>query len=117
MDTRSKPSARLAFNPHVAALPAYNAGMSLGKARALSGKHDIARLGSNENPYGCSPKVLEALASPAFEPWRYADPACAELRDVLAAHVGVGGNDRGDFARLPAAGFISADGGAEFRFA
>ncbi|MBX7198611.1 MAG: aminotransferase class I/II-fold pyridoxal phosphate-dependent enzyme [Rhodospirillaceae bacterium] len=89
MDTRPKSSARLAFNPHVAALPAYNAGMSVAKARALSGKDDIARLGSNENPLGCSPKVLEALASAAFEPWRYADPACTALREVLAGHVGV----------------------------
>lgn len=89
MDPRPKSSSRLAFNPHVAALPAYNAGMSVAKARALSGKQDIARLGSNENPLGCSPKVLQALASSAFEPWRYADPACAELRDVLARHVNV----------------------------
>ena len=93
MDTRPKTSSRLAFNPHVAALPAYNAGMSVGKARALSGKTDIARLGSNENPFGCSPKVLEALASAAFEPWRYADPSCAELRDVLARHAGVDAAD------------------------
>ena len=90
-DKRAKPlaSARLAFNPHVAALPAYNAGMSLSRARALSGKDDIARLGSNENPLGCSPKVLQALASSAFEPWRYADPSCAELREVLSRHVGI----------------------------
>ena len=85
----TNPAAKLSFNPHVAALPAYNAGMSLSAARATSGRDDIARLGSNENPLGCSPKVMEALASSAFEPWRYADPACRELRDVLAKHVGV----------------------------
>ncbi|MHB1205812.1 MAG: aminotransferase class I/II-fold pyridoxal phosphate-dependent enzyme [Rhodospirillaceae bacterium] len=84
----TRPSARLAFNPHVAALPAYNAGMSVARARSLSGHTDIARLGSNENPLGCSPKVMAALASSAFEPWRYADPACAELREVLGRHVG-----------------------------
>jgi histidinol-phosphate aminotransferase len=84
-----RPSSRLAFNPHVAALPSYNAGMSVARARALSGHADIARLGSNENPLSCSPKVMAALASTAFEPWRYADPACAELREVLGRHVGV----------------------------
>lgn len=91
MDTRPKPhsSQSLKFNPHVAALPGYNAGMSVARARALSGQTDIARLGSNENPLGCSPKVMQALASAAFEPWRYADPACAELREVLGRHVGV----------------------------
>ncbi|NBY27885.1 MAG: aminotransferase class I/II-fold pyridoxal phosphate-dependent enzyme, partial [Betaproteobacteria bacterium] len=50
---------------------------------------DIARLASNENPEGCSPKVMQALASSAFEPWRYADPACTALRAALAARLGV----------------------------
>lgn len=82
-------SAKLAFNPHVAALPRYNAGMALAVARRISGREDIARLASNENPYGCSPKVMEALASTAFEPWRYADPACAALRAALGAKLGI----------------------------
>lgn len=84
-----KASAALRVNPHVAALPPYNAGMSLAKARALSGHHDLARLASNENPDGCSPAVLEALASGGFEPWRYADPACTALRAALAWRLGV----------------------------
>jgi histidinol-phosphate aminotransferase len=79
----------LKFNPHVAALPVYNAGMNVAVARARSGRNDIARLASNENPDGCSPKVMAALASAAFEPWRYADPACAALRDALAKHLSV----------------------------
>ncbi len=43
---------------------------------------DLARLASNENPDGCSPAVLAALAGGGFEPWRYADPACTALRCV-----------------------------------
>lgn len=74
----------LRFNPHVAALPPYNAGMNVEVARAISGRHDIARLASNENPEGCSPAVMKALASAAYEPWRYADPACTALRAALA---------------------------------
>lgn len=70
----------LSINPHVAALPPYIAGMSLARARKLSGHDDVARLASNENPDGCSPKVLSALAGGGFEPWRYADPACTALR-------------------------------------
>ena len=73
----------LAFNPHVAALPPYNAGTNVAIARATSGRDDIARLASNENPEGCSPRVMQALASAAFEPWRYADPACTSLRAAL----------------------------------
>ncbi len=74
----------LRFNPHIAALPPYNAGMNVEVARAISGRQDIARLASNENPEGCSPAVMKALASAAYEPWRYADPACTALRAALA---------------------------------
>lgn len=79
----------LAFNPNVAALPPYNAGMNIAVARSISGRDDIARLASNENPDGCSPAVLAALASPALEPWRYADPACVALRAALARKLSV----------------------------
>ena len=79
----------LHFNPHVAALPPYNAGMNVEVARAISGQHDIARLASNENPEGCSPMVMMALASAAYEPWRYADPACTALRAALAHKLAV----------------------------
>ncbi|MDQ1849834.1 histidinol-phosphate transaminase [Gemmobacter fulvus] len=81
--------AALKVNPCVAALPPYNAGMSLTRARALSGRDDLARLASNENPDGCSPAVLAALADGGFEPWRYADPACTALREALADRIGV----------------------------
>ncbi len=77
------------FNPHVAALPVYNAGLSVSAARAISGHQDIARLGSNENPHGCSPDVLRALSGAAFEPWRYSDPVCTDLRAALSRHTGV----------------------------
>jgi histidinol-phosphate aminotransferase len=84
VDETGQTSGSLMLNPHVAALPPYNAGLNIAVARAASGRSDIARLASNENPDGCSPAVLEALRSPQFEPWRYADPACTELRSVLA---------------------------------
>ncbi|MGE4064179.1 MAG: histidinol-phosphate transaminase [Rhodospirillaceae bacterium] len=79
----------LAFNPHVAGLPSYNAGLPVAVAREVSGHDFIARLASNENPFGCSPKVMAALASSAFEPWRYADPAARDLRAALANHLGI----------------------------
>ncbi|WP_019173702.1 histidinol-phosphate transaminase [Pseudaminobacter salicylatoxidans] len=83
------PADTLAFNPHVAALPPYNAGMNIAVARSISGRADIARLASNENPDGCSPAVLAALSSPALEPWRYADPACTALRAALGRKLDV----------------------------
>ena len=79
----------LSVNPNIAALPPYNAGMSLARAQALSGHDDLARLASNENPDGCSPAVLAALAGGALEPWRYSDPACTALREALAERLRV----------------------------
>ncbi|HEV7326796.1 MAG TPA: aminotransferase class I/II-fold pyridoxal phosphate-dependent enzyme [Bosea sp. (in: a-proteobacteria)] len=84
IDVAKQSGGSLVLNPHVAALPPYNAGLTVAVARAASGRSDIARLASNENPDGCSPAVLEALRSSQFEPWRYADPACTELRTALA---------------------------------
>lgn len=89
MDNSSTSKSALSFNPHIASLPPYNAGMNIAVARTLSGRQDIARLASNENPDGCSPKVMQALASPSFEPWRYADPACTALRAALGDKVAI----------------------------
>jgi histidinol-phosphate aminotransferase len=77
------------FNPNVAALPKYNSGVTVAVARAASGREQIARLGSNENPYGCSPAVAVALADRAVEIARYSDPGCELLRAALGAHLGV----------------------------
>jgi histidinol-phosphate aminotransferase len=76
------------LNPFVAALPAYNAGITLSAARKSTGRDVFARLASNENCNGCSPRVLAALAQ-GFDPWRYADPACTELREAIAARFAV----------------------------
>jgi histidinol-phosphate aminotransferase len=77
----------ITLNPHVEALPPYNAGMNIAAARKLSGRDDIAALASNENPDGCSPKVLAALAN--LNPSRYCDPACTSLRGALSNKLGV----------------------------
>ncbi|MEZ0168524.1 histidinol-phosphate transaminase [Microvirga sp. TS319] len=77
----------ISLNPHIVVLPPYNAGMSIGAARRASGHQSIARLASNENPDGCSPAVLEALAPTGLEPWRYSDPACMVLREALSEHL------------------------------
>lgn len=91
-DTAAKnpaPRSEPLFNPHVEALPKYNAGLGLAAARAASGRERIARLASNENPHGCSPAVHRALAEGNIELWRYSDPACELLRAALGARLGV----------------------------
>ncbi len=49
----------------------------------------IVKLDGNENPYGPSPRVLEALAK--FDSYhRYTDPKQRELRRAIGEYVGVG---------------------------
>ncbi|MCR2820190.1 histidinol-phosphate transaminase [Lederbergia panacisoli] len=52
----------------------------------------IVKLASNENPYGCSPNVLNAITTqiPSFA--IYPDGAAAELRGKVASYLGVEGN-------------------------
>jgi histidinol-phosphate aminotransferase len=49
-----------------------------------------ARIGANENPFGPSPAAIEAMARAASDMWKYCDPENHELKEALAAHLGVG---------------------------
>lgn len=70
----------------VAALPPYNAGISVAVARQVSGLQDIAALASNENPYGASPAVATALG--ALVTARYSDSSSEALRRALSDRLG-----------------------------
>lgn len=48
-----------------------------------------ARLGANENVFGPSPKVVEAMSEAAEGIWMYGDPESHDLRGALSAHHGV----------------------------
>lgn len=48
-----------------------------------------ARLGANENGFGASPKVGEAMQAAAGDMWKYGDPENHELTEALARHLGV----------------------------
>ena len=54
------------------------------------GARFIARLGANESGFGPAPSVIEAIGRESRLSWRYADPECHELRERLAAHLGLG---------------------------
>lgn len=92
IDETGSPQAEPYYNPHVAALPKYNAGLNLAAAKAVSGLDQIARLASNENPYGCSPAVSRVLSDGSVEFWRYSDPNCEVLRLTLANKLDVDAN-------------------------
>lgn len=77
------------LRPEVRTLPRYNAGLSIDYVRARYGVERIAKLGSNENPYGASPKAMRAVAEAAPEIAIYPEPCCDGLREVLAAKLNV----------------------------
>jgi histidinol-phosphate aminotransferase len=54
-----------------------------------SGRGALLRLGSNESPYGPSPKAIAAIVAESANESRYGDPSCAELREAIARHHGV----------------------------
>jgi histidinol-phosphate aminotransferase len=54
-----------------------------------TGTEDVARLASNEVPFGPLPGVQEAAAAALADSYRYPDPAATGLRAALAAKYGV----------------------------
>ncbi|RFC69152.1 MULTISPECIES: pyridoxal phosphate-dependent aminotransferase [Mesorhizobium] len=53
------------------------------------GKLFRARIGANENCFGPAPSVIAAMQSAAGEMWKYCDPDNYELKQALAAHLGL----------------------------
>jgi histidinol-phosphate aminotransferase len=76
--------------PHLAGFTGYSASVS---PDTLAGKvdvpvEDVIKMNANENPYGCSPRVLKALSDkPHFH--IYPDDGQMELRKLLAGYVSV----------------------------
>lgn len=70
-------------NPGILDIAAYVGGES-----KAAGAQRIIKLSSNENPFGASPKALEAL-SHDLHLEKYPDGNCAELRDAIASKFGL----------------------------
>ncbi|WP_062104843.1 histidinol-phosphate transaminase [Bacillus niameyensis] len=69
-------------------LKAYTPGKTIDEVKKAYNLDKIVKLASNENPYGCSPRVLEAITkSPSFAV--YPDGAAIQLKDAVAEHLGV----------------------------
>jgi histidinol-phosphate aminotransferase len=71
------------MQPYVPIHPFEVVSQRLGRA-----PEQIVKLDANENPYGPSPKAVEAMAG---YPWLhiYPDPQSTELRAALAQHIGI----------------------------
>ncbi len=59
-----------------------------GKAK-LAGRTVVARLASNENPFGPSPQAVAAMQAVLADGHRYPDPASTALRQALGAAHGI----------------------------
>jgi histidinol-phosphate aminotransferase len=75
--------------PAVRALRAYDPGHDLVALRRRFAPELLVELGSNENPYGASPRARAAAAAALDELHRYPDPLGGDLRRALAAKHGV----------------------------
>ena len=99
--------------PEVRNLPLYNAGVSSEYVRAHYAVQEVAKLGSNENPYETSPKVLAAIAEAAPHVGLYPDPFCNDLRSLLAQRLDVAperlgfGNGSDDLISVAVETFLS----------
>lgn len=79
------------FNPHLQHIAPYEAGKPIELVMREYGiaRENIIKLASNENPYGTSPKVLEALKNNAYTASLYPDDSYYELKEALARKFGV----------------------------
>ncbi|MCC6306698.1 MAG: aminotransferase class I/II-fold pyridoxal phosphate-dependent enzyme [Rhodobacteraceae bacterium] len=73
-----------AIDPYLPGLTRQTAAALVGVAPAR-----IAKLSSNENPLGPSPRVLEAIAATNWLVHEYPDPAALELRGAVGTYLGV----------------------------
>jgi histidinol-phosphate aminotransferase len=94
-------------------LPKYESGLSLEYVRAHYRVDEIAKLGSNENPFGASPQVAAAISEAASGAALYPDPSSGDLRTALSRHLGVSpdrialGNGSEDLIAIAAHTFLA----------
>ena len=76
----------------VSALRAYDPGMDIVALRQRCAEElqkSLIELGSNENPWGPSPRAIAAFDAQRDALFRYPDPLCGELRHAVSTHLGI----------------------------
>ncbi|MFD0771990.1 histidinol-phosphate transaminase [Bacillus sp. CGMCC 1.60114] len=68
----------------LATLHPYKPGKSTKQMQADYGAHSFVKLASNENPFGCSPRVMDGLLKEWNEHALYPDGGAVELRQTIA---------------------------------
>jgi histidinol-phosphate aminotransferase len=77
------------FTPVIAKLPSTIPFVGPEAIVRKTGVPTRARIGANENSFGPSPKVIEAMQAAAHESWKYGDPEVHDLRQAIADFHGV----------------------------
>ncbi len=72
-------------------LPRYQPGLPEEIVRQRYQVDRIARLASNENPFGTSPLALSAVVKVIAQLWKYSDPDSARLKAALSSATGTSG--------------------------
>ena len=70
-------------------LPVYEPGKPLEEVKRELGLDEVIKLASNENPFGCSPKVKESMASEFDSLPLYPEGTAPELRRALSERLKV----------------------------
>ncbi len=99
--------------PAVRALSPYVPGKPIMELERELGIRDIAKLASNENPYGPGPLALDAMHRALDDVWLYPDGSGYKLKAALARKLGVGsdcltlGNGSNELLMLLAEAFLT----------
>ncbi|HJO86182.1 MAG TPA: aminotransferase class I/II-fold pyridoxal phosphate-dependent enzyme, partial [Rhodospirillales bacterium] len=81
--TRDVIDPKLLFRDEVVNLPVYKTGTKFHELTEEQSKQEMLRLGSNENPYGPSPRVFEAIQESLNEVHLYPDSTCNDIAEKL----------------------------------
>jgi len=100
--------------PAVRSLAPYVPGKPPSELERELGISDVAKLASNENPHGPSPRALAAMRATLEQIWLYPDGASHELKQNLAEHLQIGtecltiGNGSNELLVLLAEAFLTS---------
>jgi histidinol-phosphate aminotransferase len=80
---------RYSLRPNVLRMRPYSPGKPIDEVKRELGLTEVVKLASNENPFGPSPRAIEAAQRAALTMNLYPDAAAHDLRAALADHLGL----------------------------
>lgn len=79
-----KDGLQMKMKEQLSSLQPYKPGKSAEQMKEVYGDHSFVKLASNENPFGCSPRVKEELQKTWHDHALYPDGGALELRQTIA---------------------------------